>query len=205
MQEIIELPKNFELYRGTSNPNNFKRNDPVYFLYGANNGMKKAINLYTSTKIPDSNVFTFKTNRPVKLLNMGNPKVIRQLLSIFNHDKTIIAAFKKSFVLENNKVRRYSTKDADLIVAKAICLLDLDGYWTPKLPRTNSSSLFHQEIVLCNAKSKITPQNTNLRRPHKATPVQSIKPTRVVKFLNNNSNNNMIYNNNNNSNTNNND
>lgn len=193
MQEIIELPKNVELYRGTNKPNNFKRNDPVYFLYG-NNGYMKAMNAYTSTKRPDSNVFTFKTSRCVKLLNMGNPNVIKKLLHIFSDNKTIIYALEKAFIIENNKVLRYSKKGSDLIVAKAICLLDVDGYVSPKLPRTDSSRLFHQEIVLCNAKNKVIAQ-THSTRPKTVKSTESIRPTHIVKMLNNNSNNNVQINN----------
>jgi len=143
MQKILR--KNSTLYRGTTNPNDYKRNSPVYFLYNTN-GKNIANRAYT--KYPGSKVYTFIVKENLKLLNLGNPNAVRRIMETGQLD---------SFTLSKNGtiVSRKSNKNKDNEIAMRAKNLGFDGYITPKLGN------FHQEIALYQSSNKIVHNSNN--------------------------------------------
>lgn len=180
-QNIIYF--NEPLYRGTNDPFDYKRDIPIYFLYG-NNGENLARRLYTSTKRPNTNVFMYLPLKPLKLLDMSRAKSIQFLREKYNNNEHILNAIDKTFILQNQytAVIRHSKKQLDYIVARAVCDAGFDGYYSPKLRKVKSENPMHQEIALCDAENKIKGINLNrhLQRPSKKRKIIDDNQTYVI-------------------------
>lgn len=159
----INLPKNFELYRGTKRmmADNYTRPTPVYFLFG-NNGYGIANRAYASGF--NENVFTFKTSKPLKLLRMDTERGLNKLKKTLNKDEIDILERRFKYDPEIDEVRRHSAARKDKMIAGYVCRAGYDGYYAGKMPQLKyrTKDLFHQEIVLCNAKDKVEPVVTRI-------------------------------------------
>jgi hypothetical protein len=156
------IPEGFTLYRGARRSHGYLTNNQSYFLFG-NDGKNITRKNYTGNKKPGSQVYTYVTTRPLKLLNMGNPNNIVKLVQDAKNQERIIRSIKQSFRLENGIVYRFSESEEDLDVAKFICAAGYDGYYAPKLSK-GTTGMFHQEIVLCKPRDKIALVESPLKR-----------------------------------------
>jgi hypothetical protein len=162
----ITIPAGFVLYRGARRPLGYQTNNQSYFLYG-NDGANITRREYTSKKGPDVRVYTYMTTRSLKLLDMSNPSNIMKLLGKAVNVENVIRSIQQSFRLKDNIVYRLSESEEDLVVAKFICKLGYDGYWAPKMLKSNTSNnKFHQEIVLCQPRDKISLVQSPVRTRH---------------------------------------
>jgi hypothetical protein len=170
--ESVKIPSGFILYRGSydesavasgyNTPNYLRNNRPYYFLYNNNN--KNGLNVANRAY---GHVTTYATSRPLQLVNLGHAQTVLKLMNQAS-DPMILKSIMKSFRVKQRtsprktpgtpgpnrtNVIRSSKANYDMNVARFICHLGYDGYWTPKLSQKYGNKKFHQEIVLCHPKS----------------------------------------------------
>lgn len=181
-EEPVVVYFNDVLYRGTHDPYNYRRTLPVYFTYGEN-GENIARRLYTSSKRPDTEVYTFTPKRALKLLDMSRASSIMYLKKVYKENSSVVEAISKTFILQNQytAVVRRSKKELDYIVATAVCNAGFDGYYSPKMRKHKEARYnMHQEIAICNAEYKISGVKLN---EHLTNPI--VKETKKRKVLSN--------------------
>jgi len=173
------LRKNSTLYRATKNSNDYTRNSPVYFLYNRN-GENIAREAYTKH---GGSVHTFIANRNLRLLNVGNPKSVKMLISSAKTDKQK-EAIASSFRISSNGdiVLRKSIKNFDNMVVNAAHNLKYDGYIAPRLKykNTNNSGTFHQEIALYRAGNKVIHSSDKNKDKKKKGPFNTPSPVKKI-------------------------
>jgi len=143
------IRKGSHIYRGSSvearfaqpgGSPSFLRNLPVYFTNKNNNAETYG------------RIVKYEVIDTIHLLDMSNPMVIRDLISLAR-STNVKTAIKKAFRVANNKVGRFSRIKYDIHVAQFICKLGYDGYYAPELKNAKmSEGKFHSEIVLCHPK-----------------------------------------------------
>ena len=172
MASAVEIKKNTTLFRGSGKPDENVTKGFMYFTWGPT-GRQNANNLYT--KYEGNKVHTYKTSKPLMLLDMSNPDTIKYLRQSTTN-QSIIRSLQKSFALapNNMSVLRYSKLHHDVAVSKFICTLGYDGYVAPTMKLRKYGDTFHPEIVLCMPRNKVV--HTQSEKPNKPL---SMNPQKV--------------------------
>lgn len=90
----------------------------------------------------------FNARKPLKLLNIGNFTMMKELYSLAADNETVEEALENSYFLSKKKktIDRDSDYSNDIIVSKFICSLGYDGYYGPLLDNG-----FPPEIMVCSS------------------------------------------------------
>jgi hypothetical protein len=97
-------------------------------------------------------VVEYETIKPLKLINMGNVEVVKQLINLANTNK-LKNNIQKSFPMNNGKVVRSSEPERNNRVSAFIRKQGYNGYCATGLRISNTThGTFHPEYVLCKPK-----------------------------------------------------
>jgi len=97
--------------------------------------------------------------KPLNLIRLDTPEGIIMLrrLADKDHNNDVIDALGRSFRLTDRGVIRNSEAVDDKRILNFICSLKFDGFYASSLPKSESNnSMFHAEMGICDAMSKVS-------------------------------------------------